>query len=369
MPRDDEPNTGPGQSAGDTPDGRARYYPPAEQKWHPPEIVGEAHAESAARGGDAVSVRARLLEPHQLADLPTPTLLAEDWIYTGTLAQLAGPSGSYKSFIALRAAIEAARAGNPVAYLAGEGAAGQWLRVAGYCQHHGIDYHAEVKGRLWIMSGTVQLGHPGSMDQLAYAVEDVKAALIVVDTKARATVGTEENSAREQGMIIAACDGIIATTGATMLMVHHTGRNGGHGRGSSAWDGAVWSDLEITADPDERTAVVRCAKHKDALDQCRHGYRLVSVQVDPAAVPKIDDPARRWTLVAEPMEIAPTTTERGTTRVGTPDLVQVLDRLQVPVRAGRPTCQRALDLMPNDQRPEYSTDALTAAVKIRKGRL
>ena len=51
-------------------------------------------------------------------------------------------------------------------------------------------------------------------------------ALIIVDTLARCMVGGDENSAKDMGLFIAHADALRKETGATVLIIHHTGKNG-----------------------------------------------------------------------------------------------------------------------------------------------
>jgi RecA-family ATPase len=82
----------------------------------------------------------------------------------------------------------------------------------------------------------------------------------VLDTRARCTLGLEENSASEQGRAIAAADKIRNAADCSVLAVHHTPRTGNAGRGSNAWDGAVWSDLRIEGS--KLAAKVHCEKQQ-----------------------------------------------------------------------------------------------------------
>jgi len=60
--------------------------------------------------------------------------------------------------------------------------------------------------------------------------------MLVVDTMARSMVGGDENSARDVGLFIAALDDQRITS---TLVVHHTGKDGGSERGSTALRGAA----------------------------------------------------------------------------------------------------------------------------------
>ena len=60
--------------------------------------------------------------------------------------------------------------------------------------------------------------------------------MVVIDTLARCFGGNDENDARDMGAFIEGCDVIKQKTGATVLVVHHSGKDEGKGaRGSSAF--------------------------------------------------------------------------------------------------------------------------------------
>lgn len=238
----------------------------------------------------------RLLQP--------PDPLIDGLIYHGEMAQLSGNPGSFKSFLSLAWACAVAtgcrsweghRITNPgpVVYIAAEGASGLWLRIAAWCQVTGVSPEL-LNGRLFVLPTAAQLGSMLDIAEVIQVVRDRGARLVVMDTRHRMTTGLDENSAKEQGTAIRHCDHIREETGTAVLLVHHSSRAGTAGRGSSAWDGAVWSDLRIKAEG--RIAEITCEKHKDAPDGCKHEYRLKTVVVNEQWMPGRDE-RQRETLV------------------------------------------------------------------------
>jgi hypothetical protein len=152
----------------------------------------------------------------------------------------------------------------PVLYVVGEGLAGYKKRVSAWLEHNGVT-RDELRGKLLITRGSVQIGGEVWPD-LAQWVDEQKCRLVVVDTFARATVGADENSSKEQGVIVEHCRQLCDQTGATMLLVHHTGHANGEaaerGRGSSSWRGAVDTELILTK-TGEHTGALRCDRQKD----------------------------------------------------------------------------------------------------------
>ena len=112
----------------------------------------------------------------------------------------------------------------------------------------------------------------------------------MLDTRARCTLGLEENSATAQGTAIDAADQIRAAAGCTVFGVHHSSRSGSAGRGSNAWDGAVWSDLRMEGGGLEAT--IHCEKHKDVAAGCDYRFSLVRHIVSAELMPRTLEPER-----------------------------------------------------------------------------
>lgn len=234
----------------------------------------------------------QLLRIPDLRDLPPAEPLIEGLLYKNTIAQLTGAPGCYKTFgtIGMSCAFAAGvpfgdfavpNAGN-VVYVAAEGVAGLRMRILAFCEVWGID-PALLLDRLRILPVAIQLGNQVDVSQAIDVVRAVDADLLVLDTRARCTLGLEENSATAQGQAIDAADRIRAAAGCTVLGVHHSSRTGTAGRGSNAWDGAVWSDLRM--DGRNLQATIHCEKHKDVAAGCDHHFRLVRHTVSSQLMP------------------------------------------------------------------------------------
>jgi hypothetical protein len=247
----------------------------------------------------------KLLSVSDLGKLPAVEPLVEGLLFRDTLAQLSGAPGSYKSFIAvgLACALASGRsdwAGHhlprreKVVYVAAEGATGMRARILARCERNNFE-PAGLDGWLYIMPSPVQLGFVVEVDQAVAMVRDVGAGLLVLDTRARCTLGLEENSATEQGRAVQAADRIRAAAGCTVWGIHHSGRSGSTPRGSTAWDGAVWTDLRLTSEVG--TAHISIEKHKDAPSDATYDYRLEPHTVAETLMPATAEDARK-TLVA-----------------------------------------------------------------------
>ncbi|MCV7095392.1 AAA family ATPase [Mycobacterium kubicae] len=250
--------------------------------------------------------RSQLLSVADLAVLPPVRPLVDGLLYQNTLAQLSGGPGTYKSFVAVDIACALASGQNSweghrirdrtrVVYVAAEGATGLRARILAWCEHHGVD-PGRVDGWLLILPMPIQLGAVVEVDDAVAMAREVGAGLLVIDTRARCTLALEENSATEQGVAVAAAERIRAAAGCTVWGIHHTGRNGSTPRGSTAWDGAVWSDLRLTA-PDAFRVEIKVEKHKDAPSGKTFQYRLVPHTVSEALMPGVDEQFRKSLVV------------------------------------------------------------------------
>lgn len=255
--------------------------------------------------------------------VPADPLLGE-LLYRNTLAQVAGPPGTFKSFIAIGMACAIATGRDwgqhqvhqtgHVLYIAAEGGAGIGVRLAAWCKHYGVD-PSEIRSRFHVMTKPIQLGADSHVAQLRTTIEQIRPELVVVDTRARSTVGLEENSATDQGVAIAALDGIREDTGACFLVVHHTGANGTQ-RGSTAWKGGVWSEIDLRPSGLNRDsngkplgATLEVVKHKDAEEPPPQSFDMEAVRVPQAWMPNVRRAAQLTTLVAVPAEQVHTSVE------------------------------------------------------------
>ncbi len=101
--------------------------------------------------------------------------------------------------------------------------------------------------------------------------------LVIIDTVARAMTGYDENSTRDMGLFIRACNQVMRRLDCAVLLVHHTNKGGREERGSGALRGAADAMLRVYKEDD--VILVECAKTKDAEPFETEAYKLVSVQV------------------------------------------------------------------------------------------
>ena len=134
-----------------------------------------------------------------------------------------------------------------VVYIAGEGVGGLSLRLKAMRQHYAI----EIDVPFWVVPRAVNFQDREAVKELATVIRGVvgnmAVGMIFLDTLARAMPGADENSAREVGLVIAACDWLRDEFSCTVLPIHHSGKDAERGaRGTSALRGAWDAAFEVS---------------------------------------------------------------------------------------------------------------------------
>ena len=228
------------------------------------------------------------------SDSALDAIANQQWLIDGVLPADAfgvifGPSGAYKSFLALDMAASIAGAkkwhdrdtDNPghVIYIGAEGAAGLHLRKKAW----EIRYQLPLRN-LGILGTAVTINEALEcqllVDLCLTAAEELNdpIRLVVIDTLARTFAG-DENSAAEMGAFVRACDRIRDVTGATVLVIHHSGKDAEKGaRGSSALRAACDFEFKVTSSGKKVTKLT-CTKAKDSDPIEDMGFKLESVDI------------------------------------------------------------------------------------------
>lgn len=184
-----------------------------------------------------------------------------------------GPSGAYKSFCAMDMSACIAAAMNwhghdvdepgHVLYIGAEGASGLHLRKKAWeIRNQRQLTNLAILGMAVTINSDDHNALIGLCDELVEEL-DQPIRLIVIDTLARSFQG-EENSATDMGDFVNACDHIREVTGATILVVHHSGKDAEKGaRGSSALRAACDFEFKVTS-PGKKQTKITCTKAKDS---------------------------------------------------------------------------------------------------------
>jgi hypothetical protein len=213
-----------------------------------------------------------------------------EWLIKGVLpaadlVAIYGPSGAGKSFVALDLAAAIAR-GVPwrgrrtiktrVLVIAAEGAGGYASRAQALASQWCVEPSDFDIAIVTARPNVMQEEDITELVATAKAVGNV--GLIIIDTLAQVTPGANENTSEDMGLALSHCHTLSRATGATIALVHHSGKDLSRGaRGWSGFKAAMDAEIEVTRDPetDAREIVIR--KQKDGRDGERFGFKLETV--------------------------------------------------------------------------------------------
>ena len=200
-----------------------------------------------------------LLSVDDLQNRPPPTWLIDSFICEGELAVIFGPPAQGKTFLSLDMALHMATGRNwhgfetkkrRVLYIAGEGVAGLSGRVQAWLLHHSYGGFKDFM----VLPEAVNFLDRSELEVLKLTIDELDEPfdVIFIDTVSRAMSGGDENSAEVMSTFIAHCGALQKAYGATVIGVHHSGKDATKGlRGSSALLGAVTSSLSVTKVADQ----------------------------------------------------------------------------------------------------------------------
>jgi len=196
-----------------------------------------------------------LLSFKDLENIPDLEWHIDGFVPKGGLTMIYGPPKSGKSFVVMSLILALDHGerwlGHPIVdrcrslYVALEGRSGLKMRSEAWHKHFGHDVEA---GGSLIQTGRINLAAHEQRDAIIAAVIEHDIELVAIDTLAKATPGLDENSAKDMGLVIDSAMRIQQETGATVILVHHTGHGDTHrGRGHSSLPGAVDSSIMVKA--------------------------------------------------------------------------------------------------------------------------
>ena len=210
------------------------------------------------------------------------------WLVKGVIpkAELVvvyGESGSGKSFLVNDIAYAVAQ-GTPwrghrvnqgsVVIIAAEGANGMRGRLIAYSIKTGVDLATLPLGVIADAPNFMQVQDVKDVILSVRAFGDV--SMVVVDTFAQVMAGSNENAGEDVGKALAHCRQIHKHTGATVVLIHHAGKDASKGaRGWSGLRAAADAEIEVSRCDDDRVATI--TKMKDGQDGLEFGFKLHTV--------------------------------------------------------------------------------------------
>lgn len=214
----------------------------------------------------------RVSSPDDINAEPEPEPLVANVIDAGSFGLLYGPGGSGKSFLALDLALCVA-SGRPwhgnvttatrVLYVAAEGRRSAGKRTMAWRDVNGT---REPAGSMMIYGQPVDLfGQvtPGEIEGLSDYVVEQGFGMVIIDTYNRCTPGLNENAAVDAGQVVTRI-GSLVQRGVTVVVVHHTPKDGSGPRGSGA---LLWAtDWALSVEKAGQAVTVVNARQKDRDD-------------------------------------------------------------------------------------------------------
>lgn len=228
------------------------------------------------------------VEP-QLSD----AYLIKGVIGAGAMSVVYGPSNSGKTFFALDLAFHVAIGAEwrglrvsqaAVLYLAAEGGRGVANRIAALRASHGaLDVPMALRrAGLDLLHDEADLQHVYNLTKEVKDRAPGLPLLIVIDTLSRIMAGGDENSAADMTALIRNIDAIRASTGAHIMLVHHTGKDTARGaRGHSSLRAATDTEIEVGQAGEEgaETRAAMVTKQRDYQGGECFAFTLKSVSL------------------------------------------------------------------------------------------
>lgn len=110
---------------------------------------------------------------------------------------------------------------------------------------------------------------------LIEALRDKGFGLVIIDTLARSMPGGDENTAKDMGAVCRRAEMIGSALNATVLVVHHTGKDAEKGaRGSTVLLGAIDTEAKVQKGRTVGTGVLSVTKQRNGEDGIKLGYRI-----------------------------------------------------------------------------------------------
>ena len=206
--------------------------------------------------------------------LEPPKWLIEGIVPEYAMCALVAPSYTGKSYVAVDMACAVANGikwhdefdvshGN-VFYIIGEGRFGVRRRVEAWHRNRGVMMDRETTNLHFSRQG-LNFRDSGSIAAIKADMRLVgNIKLIVIDTLARSFGGGNENAPQDMGEFINNCDELMHEFGATVLIIHHVGKDAQSGaRGHSSFFGALDTSMRLKKFGSHDIQLI-CDKQKDA---------------------------------------------------------------------------------------------------------
>ena len=233
-------------------------------------------------------LRFKLQQAAEFSSGKSPGWIIKGVIPRAELVVVFGESGTGKSFCVLDMCMHIARGESwrgrrtrqgRVVYVCAEGGGGFRNRLNAYAIHHQMPL-ANLQLEVLNAAPNFLLKEDALDVSRAIVAAGKRADLIVIDTLAQVMPGGNENGPEGAGVVLQHCKGIHRATGATVLLVHHAGKD--TSKGARGWSGiraAADAELEVSRTVAGNIRKLKVTKQKDAEDFGAWGFKLSTVQV------------------------------------------------------------------------------------------
>lgn len=219
----------------------------------------------------------------------------QKWLIKGFLPKTSfgviyGKSDSRKSFIAIDISCAIATGkgwqnksteAGAVVYVAAEGQTSIPQRVRAW----ELTYKKKAE-HLYILGQSINVSNIEDRNNLIEAIQeiertnDIKVEMVVLDTLARNFEG-DENSSHCMGKFILGCDAIKTITKASVVCIHHSGKDISKGtRGSTSLVGACDFEYQVKHDNNTNQTTFKNTKQKDAKRAPTLSFEFEAVDLD-----------------------------------------------------------------------------------------
>lgn len=261
---------------------RARQPQPATPER--PALTQGSSTEAASYSHD---LPVRLLRPSELLSKPARPHLIRGLLPLEGLGVMYGPPETWKTFLSLDMSFCIAT-GTPwhghhvqpghVIYVAAEGSDGLTLRMRAWLAGHAPELDQVVEKNVRFISGPLSFlatSFEGICNFLVMVAKG-NVRLVVIDTLSRCFVGGDESQASDMNIFVNRCDQLRRGLGATVLVIHHTSRDGEE-RGSTVLRAAA--DTMLRTDRHGNVVTLTCNKQKDGEHSPGLAFQLQPVDV------------------------------------------------------------------------------------------
>lgn len=229
--------------------------------------------------------RRRAYTLDELEKISSPGWLVQGHVAQQSLVLIYGASNVGKSFFVIDLGLSIASgtkylgrhavAQGPVVYVVGEGTGGIRKRVKAWRKHHEL-YHEipflVVPHPFALTSGEEEVTE--LLEIIKDKLGEVAPAMIILDTLSRHFGAGDENATRDMKAFTDSCDRLVAQTGATVAVVHHTGKDATRKeRGNVTLRSNSDTVIFVDAHRGREGMAVECQKQKDA--EYFDGYKLI----------------------------------------------------------------------------------------------